>query len=214
MKKILLVGALTVVGAQFAFCSIVQGGFHTDLSGGINIPVSYSESGFNNGLDMNRNNSVSAGYVLNAALLYGVANNNEMGIGLGVATLNASPTNAYKIFEEAYFSRSSLNSLTSIPIYFEDKYEFQGSSMTPFVLGRIGMNISRFSNADGWFNTSETIDPGLYLGVGAGIYITNNFYAELDANYYQLTDHLSFNNNTSNDTTNIFTTGLQLGYTF
>ncbi|MCX5773143.1 MAG: hypothetical protein NTX05_00815 [Fusobacteria bacterium] len=227
MKKILLIGVLVAVGAQFVFADIVQGGLETSVSAGVNIPISYSESGVSfYGNNMKAYNSMSTGADLNVSSVYGIANGTGIGLGIGVLTLtptvNSAFDNAVKSVTLGQFSTPS--QMNIVPIYVEFKQEFSKYQMNPFVVAKAGyafstnpkQNFIYDSNGDSF---SETYGDGLYISGGLGAYITQNIFAEADINYYQSSANLTFNgpfvgNFTTTDNINIFTTGLQLGYTF
>jgi len=225
MKKILLVSIILAVGAQCVYADIVPGGCNLDVSAGVNAPISYSESGFPGGGIMN--DSASPGATVNLALLFGTSQNNELGVGFGVTALSVNPTSEYQKFEEENFSNTSNSTFGLIPVYFEDKYVFQSNSMKPFILGRVGIttnpssnSLNVISNGTNIASVTQNYNSGVYLGAGAGVYLTNNVFLEADLNYYQLSCEMDENNILGfpqyhgKDTIGIVTTGVQLGYAF
>jgi len=210
MKKLLIFTVLMGVSSQFLLADIMQGGLETSASIGVNIPVSTSQSNsffssFGPGLD------------LNVQSIYGLNENSGLGLGIGIMSLSPTSSNTYKELYDHFNASPPDGTINILPIYAVYKYEFLTTQYKPFLQAKLGyaVPISSASNISYYGSTlNESYTGGVFLGVGAGVYLTNNIFLEADLNYYQTTQQFTGNIYSGNNTMNLFTTGLQVGYTF
>jgi len=217
MKKIILLATLVGVTSQFLYADIVQGGLETSVSAGLNIPISSSQSGVSV-LGGNTFSSFGTGLDLNLQTVYGLNENSGLGLGVGIMSISPTAANGYKQFYSSYLDSSAPDGTINIlPIYAVYKYEFLNTQFNPFIQAKLGYAVPISSTTDITINNSslnESFGGGMFLGMGAGAYLTNNIFLEADINYYQTTQKFTGSILSANNNMSFFTTGLQVGYTF
>ena len=214
MKKIILLATLVGVTSQFLYADIVQGGLETSVSAGLNIPISSSQSGVAFG---NTFSSFGTGLDLNLQTVYGLNENSGLGLGLGIMSISPTASNNYKAAYSELGTSAPDGTINILPIYAVYKYEFLNTQFNPFIQAKLGYAVPISSTTDITINNSslnESFGGGMFLGMGAGAYLTNNIFLEADINYYQTTQKFTGSILSANNNMSFFTTGLQVGYTF
>ncbi|MCP1223011.1 hypothetical protein [Sebaldella sp. S0638] len=215
MKKILLaVALLSCIGLAENNEITIRGGF--------------SGTNFNqndNTATINQNTKMSGGGFLGVEYARGVSSipDLKLGVGMSIGGVSGSdedlPNKSVngKAFTNNYRYENSV--IVTIPVYALVKYEFSNSSsVTPYVIGRIGYDIADTKNEVKFYPTGETSDlkikNGFYYGLGGGIKLSNwNFEVSYD-NTSTKTSYSDKRYRIDDSKKNLGKVNLAVGYTF
>ena len=215
MKKVLLAVALlsSVVLAENNEITIIGG-----LSG-----TNFNQN--DNTATINQNTQMSGGGFLGIEYARALSSipGLKLGVGMSIGGVSGSdedlPNKSVngKAFTNNYKYENSV--IATIPVYALVKYEFSNSSsVTPYVIGRIGYDIADTRNEVKFYPTGESSElrtkNGFYYGLGGGIKLSNwNFEVSYD-NTSTKTSYSDKRYRIDDSKKNLGKVNLAVGYTF
>ena len=174
---------------------------------------------------INQNTNMSSGPFIGVEYARGLRSqpNLKFGVGMslgGVASRDEKFPNK-SVNNKAYTNNYeySNTAIINIPIYTLVKYEFpNSSSVTPYIVGRIGYDFATTKNMVKFKPTGETSDltikNGFYYGVGGGIKLSNwNFEISYDSTSTK-TSYSDKRYKINDSKENLGKINLAVGYTF
>lgn len=151
MKKLLILSI-------FIFSlSNIFGVINVETKGGLALVDNYTISG--------AGYSGSLSYTFDLEAFYEATDNTEIGIGIGYKYNSPAKGSLYSLN-----SSDSMHLFNSVPFYAVAKYTFpEVSGYTFFMKGYLGMAINQIGDYD----YAQSVDPGIYTGLGLGLYYGN-----------------------------------------